>query len=332
MAYIRPVGDKYKAEIEIKGVRRSKTHAKKADAVRWAAKEEAAINALDSGAYPRKTVADALDKYAKEISPDKDGERWERMRIEAFKRDFPVLAATVFHEVKTPDLVKWKNARLKTVEPSTVLRDISLFRNVWTVGRDEWHWCGASPWTAMKMPVDTPPRDQRTPWSFIKRMVRWLGYRTGQKPCTGYQQVALAYLIELRTAMRCGEVMGLTRETINLKTGVVTLEKHKTDKEVGKRYVPLTYAGRRLLAVLLQGEGPLWTVNTATVDALFRKARKSLAIKDDITFHDGRAEALTQLAKRVDLKTLARISGHRDVNILMSTYYRETATEIAARL
>ena len=30
--------------------------------------------------------------------------------------------------------------------------------------------------------------------------------------------------------------------------------------------------------------------------------------------------------------TLARISGHRDLNLLQSTYYRETADEIAERL
>lgn len=332
MAYIRSVGEKYKAEIEIKGVRKSKSFAKKADATRWAAKEEAAINASESGAYPRKTVADAFDRYFKEVSPDKDGHRSEGLRFEAFKRDYPVLAATVFHQVKTPDLAKWRNDRLKKVKASSVLRDLNLFRNVWTVGKDEWHWCGESPWKALNKPDEGAPRDQRTPWQFVRRMVRWLGYKTGQRPTTGYQQVALAYLIELRTAMRCGEVMGLTRETINLKTGVVTLKKHKTDKEVGTRYVPLTPHGRRLLAVLTQGTGPLWTIKAASVDALFRKARASLGIADNITFHDGRAEALTELSRHVDVMTLSKISGHRDINLLINTYYRERPEQIAARL
>ena len=52
----------------------------------------------------------------------------------------------------------------------------------------------------------------------------------------------------------------------------------------------------------------------------------------DLHFHDTRAEALTRLARIVDVMTLARISGHRDLNLLQSTYYRETADEIAERL
>ncbi|WP_454765528.1 tyrosine-type recombinase/integrase [Cupriavidus campinensis] len=65
--------------------------------------------------------------------------------------------------------------------------------------------------------------------------------------------------------------------------------------------------------------------------ALFRKVRAKLLI-DDLHFHDSRAEALTRLSRRVDVMTLAKISGHKDLRILQSTYYRESAADIAARL
>jgi integrase len=45
-----------------------------------------------------------------------------------------------------------------------------------------------------------------------------------------------------------------------------------------------------------------------------------------------RAEALTRLARKVDVLTLAKISGHKDLRILQNAYYREAAAEIAARL
>ncbi len=51
----------------------------------------------------------------------------------------------------------------------------------------------------------------------------------------------------------------------------------------------------------------------------------------DFTFHDSRAFALTMLAKRVDLKTLARISQHKDINMLMR-YFRESTESIAGRI
>jgi integrase len=67
------------------------------------------------------------------------------------------------------------------------------------------------------------------------------------------------------------------------------------------------------------------------LDALFRKARNALMIPD-LHFHDSRAEALTRLARKVDVMTLARISGHKDLRVLLETYYRESASDIAARL
>lgn len=53
---------------------------------------------------------------------------------------------------------------------------------------------------------------------------------------------------------------------------------------------------------------------------------------EDLHFHDSRAEALTRLARKVDVMTLARISGHKDLRVLLETYYRESAADIAKRL
>lgn len=53
---------------------------------------------------------------------------------------------------------------------------------------------------------------------------------------------------------------------------------------------------------------------------------------EGLTFHDARATALTHMARRMDVMTLARISRHKDLRILMNTYYRETAEQISTRL
>lgn len=96
------------------------------------------------------------------------------------------------------------------------------------------------------------------------------------------------------------------------------------------REIPLTRQAVRLLRPMM-GRGEVFTVSAKSLDALFRKARDNCLVLD-LHFHDSRAEALTRLARRVDVLTLARISGHKDVNLLLSTYYRETAADIAARL
>lgn len=43
-------------------------------------------------------------------------------------------------------------------------------------------------------------------------------------------------------------------------------------------------------------------------------------------------EALTRLARRYDVLTLSRISGIKDLKMLMERYYRERADQVAARL
>ena len=63
---------------------------------------------------------------------------------------------------------------------------------------------------------------------------------------------------------------------------------------------------------------------------MFRKVRDDVAIVG-LTFHDTRHEAITRLARKVDVLDLARITGHKDPRSLM-VYYNATASEMALRL
>jgi integrase len=330
MAYIRKVDGGWRAEVAKDGIRRSKTFPHKATATAWASQQETDIANGKVGKYPAKTVSDAIDRYEREVSAYKRGKDFESKKFRALERDFPTFCGMLISDVKTPDLVDWRDARLKKVTKGSVQREINLLRNLWTVASKEWQWCGESPWTALRMPGDNPARTQRIRWQDVKRIVRWLGYRTGQQPTTKYQEVAWAFMIALRTAMRAGEIMGLTREAINLQTRVVTLKTHKTLEKVGARVVPVNRHAARLLGILVAGAGPMWTINSASLDALFRKARDSCLLSH-IHFHDSRAEALTLLSRRMDVLTLSKISGHRDLRQLLE-YYRESAEQIAARI
>lgn len=87
--------------------------------------------------------------------------------------------------------------------------------------------------------------------------------------------------------------------------------------------------GVQIAAKLLAGEK--FTVDPNEGSVLFSKLCRQIMIQD-LTFHDSRATALTHLAKKVDVMTLARISRHKDINLLHRVYYRETSDSIAARL
>ena len=330
MAYIRRSRDKWRAEVEKNGVRDSRTFDTKAAATSWAAVREAEIIAMKHGAYPRKTLADALTRYAEEVSVNKKGSRFELLRLEAFSRDFPALAARQLCEVTTPDMAAWRDARLKKVTPGSVQRDLNVISNVFTVARKEWKWMGDSPLDGLRAPGQNAPRTRRVDPREVKRLVRWLGYVTGQKPRNKNGEVALAFLLSLRTGMRAGEILTLGDATVNVARKVATVA-HKTQHLTGRpREVPLSRRALMLLRPVL-GNGPAFTVTSASLDALFRKARDSMLL-EDLHFHDARAEGLTRMARKVDVMTLAKISGHKDLRVLMDHYYRESAGDIADRL
>jgi len=330
LAYIRKQRNKWRAEIERNGVRTSRTFETKAAATAWAAMEESAILSEKRGALPRKTLADALTDYAEKISPGKKGKRAEMLRLDAFARDFPKIAGKIISDVTTPDLAAWRDARLKLVTPGSVQRDINLLKHVFTVAIKEWKWLTVSPFDGLRAPGDNPPRTRRILPSEIKRLCRWLGYRTGKPPATKQAEVALAFLLSLRTGMRAGEVLQMSGKTVDLQRRVA-LVAHKTQHLTGRpREVPLSSKALRLLRPVL-GKGSVFTVGSDSLSVLFGKARDSLLI-DDLHFHDARADALTRFAKKVDVMQLARISGHKDLRILMEHYYRESASDIASRL
>lgn len=178
------------------------------------------------------------------------------------------------------------------------------------------------------MPAHNPARTAINGWREIRAVLRRLNYLTGKPPSSKMEEVAYAWLISLRTAMRAKEVRSITPQTVDLVSRVVTLHSHKTKKITGRpRFVPISKQAARLIGLC-----PRFTVSAGSMDALFRKARAASGLSG-FTFHDARATALTLLSRRVgvDVLTLARISGHRNIQQLQ-VYYRTSDAAIARML
>ena len=118
--------------------------------------------------------------------------------------------------------------------------------------------------------------------------------------------------------MRLSEVL---RAPGSLSNGVVTL-RSKTE-DVAR--IPVGRIAQRLI------KQASFTVDANEGSVLFSKLCRELLITG-LTFHDARATALTHLSRKVDVMTLARISRHKDLKILLNTYYRETSEQIANRI
>jgi integrase len=205
-----------------------------------------------------------------------------------------------------------------------VRRDFALLSAVLATARREWRWINDSPLADVRKPPAGKPRTRLPTWREIRAICRGCGYVTGQPPVTITGQVAYVLLISLRTAMRRGEILGLKAGDIDVTKRLAVLE---LTKNGDRREVPLSRKALRLIRPLLPG----WlTVQPASLDALWRKVCGRVGV-DGLHLHDARAAALTSMARKVDVLTLARISGHRDIKQLM-TYYRETPGQIADRL
>lgn len=320
MAYIRKRKDGWRAEVERVGVRQSQTFRTKAAAEAWARQVESDLLARKRGALPKYTMLQALEKYAQEVSPKKRGGAWEVKRIEVFKRSR--WASKLLQDVTPADLAAWRDEWLLGTTPGTVRRYLTVLRSVIKTAIKEWGWLDSSPLAGVEPPSENRARDRRIAWQEVRAICRALGYVTG-KVRTKQQEVALAFLMALRTAMRAGELMSLTPADVDLAARVAHLDVTKNGEA---RDVPLSKAAVRLFT---GWKG--WTVDSASRDALFRKARVRAGL-EGFTFHDARAEALTRMSKKLTPFQLARVSGHKDMSILLSRYYRETASDIARLL
>lgn len=338
MASIKKYKDGWRAQIDRLGIRRSMVHPTKSAAQQWAVAEEAAILAGKRGQFPGKTLADAVDRYRREVTDKKKPStaRADNLRFDAWMRDFPVLASKVFHSITAEDIAGWVNVRLTQVSESSVLREAQQFRPIWGLAIDQWLWAGKSPWKGVKLPGKGHARTRLPKWQEVRLMARSAGYVTGMAPTSQQGEAMWAYLVALHTALRSGEVLRMSRSTVDLNRRVYRLDEHKTDGHVGTRFVPLTRRAAKLLRVLdaaakAAGRDAYFTVSDGSRDALWRKVRDRVMV-DGLRFHDSRAAALTWLAKRYDVMTLAKISGHTDINQLFEAYYREAPEDIAARL
>jgi len=327
MAAFRKRSSGWRAEVCIKGIRTSATFTTKREAQAWAAQEETRLREESSGKVPNKPFRDLLERYSREVSSKKRGAKREQKMINVFLRD-PV-ADVSLRMLAPTDIATWRDRRLKQVSGSTVAREMTILRHACSVARREWGWVRVNPVSDVRRPVTAAARTRRPTDDETEKLLDTLGYSREIPPKTVSARIGAAYLFAIETAMRAGEICGLEWQYVNERHVHLPLTKNGYARDV-----PLSSEARRIIEQLrfLNGEeGTVFDVSTASLDALFRKARARACI-EDLHFHDTRREALTRLSKIFDVMELARISGHRDLRVLQNVYYAPTVADLAAKL
>jgi integrase len=299
----------------------SATFRLKAQADAWAAEREGELVGSRHGIIPRRTVRQAIERYVIDECPKHRGERWERIRLAKILRTLD-FAERELQSVTRDDIARWRDGM--TLAPSSRCREYGLLRSVFAKCAREWGWIRESPFRLVSPPEAGKPRKRRVSDSEADAIVAALGYVRDTAPQTASHYVALAFLLGIETAMRKGEMLSLERAQV---TGAIAhLLRTKNGDE---RDVPLSKAARAIIE-LLPDDGYLFPIAGGTADSLFRRARDKLGL--DINFHDSRREGTTRLSKKVDVLTLAKITGHRDLKLLLRVYYAPDMADVATRL
>ena len=322
-------GGRYRAQVFRHGVRDSQTFDTRVEAQDWMVTREAEI--LRGQREPsRKTLREVAQKYmdtAEMSEPDKQ-------RLARFLKH-PV-ADVEIGKLTSEHLADWRDQRLKQVKGSTVKRERTVVRSMLEVARRTMKVIEANPMDDVRPPKKIPARRRVIGGAEIEAVLQALGYVEGVRVTTIMHEVAVAFLIALETAMRAGEITGLPWSAVDLKRKTVSLAKTKNgtsrDVPLSSRAVALfeAMAGKRLVRVRLPVEDKVFHVDMERLSSVFRRARKQAGL-DGFTFHDSRRTATMRLAKKVPVLDLARITGHLNINELM-TYYAPTADELAELL
>lgn len=259
-------------------------------------------------------MKEALDTYRAKVSILKKGYQQERYRIEQINRSF--LADMVVREVTSVDIATYRDQRLqdlnpkthKPLSPATVRLEMSLLSNFFDIARIEWGYCDDNPVKKVRKPKPPPGRDRRLTPREDRLIMRYAhGY--------GNPELYSIVVLALETAMRQGEILGLTWEHVNLKSRVAHLP---ATKNGSKRDVPLSIKARDALVRLgVKTSGRIFAYTKEGLKSTWRFMMIKLKI-EDLHFHDLRHEACSRFFElgTLDVMEVAAISGHKSLAML----------------
>ena len=256
------------------------------------------------GEVPNLTVAALFERYEREVSEGKKGKRWEVIRLQALGRDR--LAQVKLRQLDAPHVADWQQRRLKAVSGASVRRERNLLNNVFEIARKEWRWLAKNPFEGVRRPKDGKPRDRIASPAEIAKLTE-----------AASDNMRRAITIALETAMRAGEIAS----NPPIKGRVAKLADSKNNEG---REVPLS-------AKALEVWREPVRLTSGSISALFSDLCEECEIKG-LTFHDLKHTAMTRLSKKLDVWELCKMTGNKDVKLVLRVYYKMDPEDVAGKL
>ena len=327
MASIRKRGD-YQWEVRVRRQGhpvQCKTLNTKIEAEAWARQIE---GEMDRGVFvsrveaERTTLADALDRYIREIIPLKKQSVRETNRARMLQRT--PLSKRFLASIHGKDIADFRDARAQSGAGANTIRlDLALISHLYAVAIKEWGMTGlVNPVSQIRKPKLPQGRDRRLLPGELDRI------------CSASDSPALADLVRfaLETAMRRSEIAGMTWDRVDLKKRTVVIPETKNGE---RRIVPLSTEAVRILSSLPRKiDGEVWGMEPDSITQAFlralsrarrmyekeceeKKEKPDPAFLVDLTFHDLRHEATSRFfEKGLNPMQVAAITGHKTLQML----------------
>jgi integrase len=266
-----------------------------------------------------------LSRYELEAREAGDVRRATKARVlQEHLGDVPLSAVTA------GALRRFIKARQRAgIAPQTITHDINGLRAVLKVARVDYEIPGV-PGTAelaailedVDLPVIDNARDRRL------RAGEWDALVDASMDCRDHRRMFHAMTIAVETAMRRGELCGVTLRMVDLDARLLRLPASLTKTKKG-RTLPLSRAATDVLAGRIAtlrpsvagADVPVMGLSVSALHEAWQRLRARAARRCpsviDFHWHDFRHEALSRLAEKGwSLPQLQVISGHQDYRML----------------
>ena len=324
MASIRKRNNRWEVRVRRNGYpTQTKTFTHKSSAQTWAREAELALEQGRLTCHPQRpsmTLKEAVERYLAKVSIHHKGHDVERYRLVKLLEQLGrtrLLAA-----ITSKDIAALKTDRLQRVSSGAVRRELNLLSSLFETAKNEWGETNiGNPVRAVKRPRDSAARDRRlTP---VERHQLLSTAATAAN-----NQLHLAILIALETALRQGEILNLRWNDVDVDRGVISIRDAKNGHN---RQVVISNRLTAHLATVIRINEALFSVTASGLQQAFRKLTRQLQMHD-LRFHDLRHEAISTFFERgLTVPEVQLMSGHQTLDQLMR-YAHATTLAVKAKI
>ena len=304
---------KFRAQVRVKGQYQGRSFERRADATAWARSMENALEqkaATGTASTGSITFAELVEAYLRAVTINKAAHSTLRAACR-------VIGTVRLADLNAGTFQRWIDHRLSEgVAGATIAHNLGLISGVLKWARFTKH-LDVDPdlsknarrsLSAARVQTTSQERDRYITDAEIEQMrSTFAGQGKLKLPMADLMDFALA------TGMRLGEICRISHEDLshNERTIIIRDRKDPKRKMGNHMRVPMSTAAMAIIERQPTRAGRIFPFSQNSVSAAWIVAR-DLAKLDDVTFHDLRHRALTDLfARGLTIEQVALISGHK---------------------